>query len=54
MKEKLFDSFTLKIIAIIVTTIEHAYIYLGSIAGISIPIWVGSLGKLASLIFFFI
>ncbi|WP_027702996.1 TraX family protein [Metaclostridioides mangenotii] len=50
---KKFDSFTLKIIAIITMLLDHIYTYIGQ-SGLNIPIWFGYLGKLAAPIFFFL
>ncbi|WP_315168094.1 TraX family protein [Metaclostridioides mangenotii] len=50
---KKFDSFTLKIIAIITMLLDHIYTYFGQ-SGVDIPIWFGYLGKLAAPIFFFL
>lgn len=47
------SSFTLKIIAIILMTMDHMYTYFNQ-AGADIPIWFGYLGKLASPIFFYL
>ncbi|MGL4337575.1 MAG: TraX family protein [Turicibacter sp.] len=47
---KIFDSFTLKIIAIFTMLLDHIYTYVGG----DIPIWFGYLGKLAAPIFFYL
>ncbi|GAA0222972.1 TraX family protein [Metaclostridioides mangenotii] len=50
---KKFDSFTLKIIAIITMLLDHIYTYIGQ-SSLNIPIWFGYLGKLAAPIFFYL
>ncbi|GAA0085689.1 TraX family protein [Clostridium sp. CTA-7] len=49
---KIFNSFTLKVIAIITMLMNHIYTYLSGIY--DIPIWFGYLGKLSAPIFFFL
>jgi TraX protein len=49
---KIFNSFTLKAIAIITMLMDHIYTYLNGIY--DIPIWFGYLGKLSAPIFFFL
>ena len=49
---KIFNSFILKIIAIITMLMDHIYTYLSGIY--DIPIWFGYLGKLSAPIIFFL
>lgn len=50
----MFNSFQLKVIALIFMILDHIYTYMGSVSGINIPIWFGYLGKLAAPIFFYL
>lgn len=47
-------SFRLKLLGIILMTLDHIYSYIGIIEGINIPIWFGYLGRLAAPIFFYL
>ncbi|WP_252235229.1 TraX family protein [Clostridium sp. ZS1] len=50
----MFNSFQLKVIALIFMILDHIYTYMGSVSGVNIPIWFGYLGKLAAPIFFYL
>ncbi|GAA0075734.1 TraX family protein [Clostridium sp. CTA-5] len=51
---KRFNTFILKIMAIIFMTLDHVYTYSAGKGDINIPIWFGYLGKLAAPIFFYL
>ena len=51
---KSLNSFKLKLLGIILMTLDHIYLYIGIIEGINIPIWFGYLGRLAAPIFFYL
>lgn len=51
---KSLTSFKLKLLGIILMTLDHIYSYIGIIEGVNIPIWFGYLGRLAAPIFFYL